>query len=168
MGLESLSVLKNTLKNGYRKSAESITFNQIVSVVVFAILIIIGALTTLVWPHGFIVALCAGALGGLAHEMVQSGGKFILPGTEDHNFCLGGLVGMVEGGVAGLLTYQGLLGTAGVTVSSKLVVTAIVAGFALKGIADAPNPSTTPTSTTTPTPTTTPAPTTTTSTSPTE
>jgi len=116
--------------------------NQAVSFGIFAALVIIGVLFTKEWQHAFVVAVSAGALGGLAHEIVQSGGKFILPGTdESNNFCLGGLVGIIEGGVAGLLAYQGLLGTkAGVIVTMQLVVASIAGGFALKGISDAPNP----------------------------
>lgn len=65
----------------------------------------------------------------------------ILPNTDEKgNSCLGRLVGIISGGTAGLLTYQGLLGTAPVTASTKLVVAALIAGLALKGIADAPNP----------------------------
>ena len=116
--------------------------SQAISFVIFASLIVIGVVFTHWWPHAFVVALSAGALGGLSHEIVQSGGKFILPTTdESNNFCLGGLVGIIEGGVAGLLAYQGLLGTGhGVLVSMQLVVTSIAGGFAVKGIADAPNP----------------------------
>jgi hypothetical protein len=116
--------------------------NQILSIAIFVALVVIGVLFTKEWQHAFIVALSGGALGGLAHEIVQSGGKFILPGTdESNNFCLGGLVGIIEGAVAGLLAYQGLLGTkAGVVVTMQLVVASIAGGFALKGIADAPNP----------------------------
>ena len=53
---------------------------------------------------------------------------------------MGGLVGIITGGAAGLLTNQGLLSSGSVKVSTTLIVTAAIAGLALKGIADAPNP----------------------------
>ena len=115
--------------------------NQILSIVAVAFFIAVGLVTAYLWPHAFFVAISAGALGGLAHEIVQSGGKYILPTTDaTGNFCLGGLIGIITGGIAGLLTYQGLLGTVSVTVSAKLAVAALIAGLAVKGIADAPNP----------------------------
>lgn len=116
--------------------------SQILSIFVFVSLIaIVWAFTSYFAAHAFLVAVSAGALGGLAHEIVQSGGKYILPNTDQKgNFCLGGLMGIITGGTAGLLTYQGLLGTAPVTVSMKLLVEALIAGLAVKGIADAPNP----------------------------
>jgi hypothetical protein len=112
--------------------------NQIYSLILLAGLVVVGALFTSVWPHAFVVALSTGALGGLAHEIVQSQGKFMLPNTDDSgNFCLGGLVGVVEGAVAGLLAYQGLLGTApGLHVTMQLILVSIVGGFAAKGVAD--------------------------------
>ncbi len=114
---------------------------QALSIFAFATIFAIALVATYWLPHAFILAISAGALGGLAHEIVQSGGKYILPGTDEKgNFMLGGLIGIVTGGVAGLLMYQGLMGTAPVNVDMKLVVEALVAGLAVKGIADAPNP----------------------------
>jgi len=114
---------------------------RLLSAALVIALLIAGVFTTYVWQHALIVAISVGALGGLAHEIVQSGGKYILPNKDENgDFCLGGLVGIISGGTAGVLTYQGLLATAPVTVSTKLVVTALIAGLAVKGIADAPNP----------------------------
>jgi hypothetical protein len=115
--------------------------SQILSITAFLVILAI-ALVAVYWsPHAFVLAISAGALGGLAHEIVQSGGKYVLPNSDEKgNFCLGGLIGIVTGGVAGLLMYQGLMATAPVSVSMSLVVEALVAGLAVKGIADAPNP----------------------------
>jgi hypothetical protein len=127
----------------------AITFNwvggqlgaQLVSLALVIGLLIVGIVTTYVWQHALVVAISAGALGGLAHEVVQSGGKYVYPNVDEKgNFCLGGLMGIISGGTAGLLTYQGLLGTGPVTVSTKLVVAALIAGLAVKALADAPNP----------------------------
>ena len=115
--------------------------SKILSIVAFVALILIVIVTTHFARYAFIDAVSAGALGGLAHEIVQSQGKYILPNTDETgNFCLGGLIGIITGGTAGLLTYQGLLGTTPVTASTKLLVAALVAGLAIKGVADAPNP----------------------------
>jgi hypothetical protein len=125
---------------------------QFFSIFVFALLIAIAVVAIYIRPHAgaraFIVAISAGAIGGLAHEITQSQGKFILPTTDETgNFCLGGLIGIIVGGTAGLTTYQGLLGTTPVTVSAKLVVAALLAGLAVKGVADSANPTQSQTST---------------------
>jgi hypothetical protein len=123
---------------------------QILSIVTIILLIAFVVVFTKVWPHAFMVALLAGALGGLGHEMVQSQGTFILPNTDETgNFCLGGLIGIIIGGTAGLTTYQGLLGgSKEPTATTALIAAAILAGLAVKGIADSANPPTASTSTT--------------------
>jgi hypothetical protein len=87
-----------------------------------------------------------GALGGLVHEIAQSKGTAFIPGKasstpggantgEDY---LGGLVGIILGGAAGLLTLAVSSGTSTPSkVSVQLIVTAFSAGIALKGISDA-------------------------------
>jgi hypothetical protein len=86
-----------------------------------------------------------GAIGGLAHEIVQSGGKFMFPDVDDSNgnYCLGGLFGIVAGGAAGVLLIESL---GVITVGRLLIATAFSAGLAFKGIADGPAPSTQPSS----------------------
>jgi len=86
----------------------------------------------------FLTAASVGAIGGLVHEIIQSGGKYVLPSTDQNqNFCLGGLVGIISGIVAGVVLFEGLSIT---TVSQQLIALAFTAGVALKGVADAPNP----------------------------
>lgn len=102
-------------------------------------------------------AVSVGALGGLVHEISQSGGTAFLPGTgqpkhdtgKAHALApgaagagggdgasgesyLGGLVGIILGGAAGLL----VLSTSYSFVTTQLVVSAFGAGVALKGISD--------------------------------
>jgi len=85
-----------------------------------------------------------GAIGGIVHELSQSKGTAFLPSTSTSKdgagagggggeSYLGGLVGIVLGGAAGLLT----LSTSSAQVSTQLVITAFAAGVALKGISDA-------------------------------
>lgn len=118
--------------------------SYILSIVAVIFFIVLAVVSIYVWHHAFLIAISAGALGGLAHEIVQSGGKYILPTTDDTgNFCLGGLIGIIVGGTAGVTTYQGLLGTASTAVvapDARLVVAALLAGLAVKGVADAANP----------------------------
>ena len=113
---------------------------QVASLVVFILLIIFAALSY-EGKHVFLTAITAGALGGLAHELVQSKGTYILPHTDNTgNFCLGGLFGIVSGGLAGLIMYSGLDLTAGIKVSGQLFTQAFLAGLAVKGVADAVQP----------------------------
>ena len=101
-------------------------------------------------------AVNVGALGGLAHEIAQSKGTAFLPdsssggqasgnpdkekagnensGTNQESY-LGGLLGIILGGAAGLLTLSAT--SASPAVSTQFVVTAFSAGVAFKGIADA-------------------------------
>jgi hypothetical protein len=126
----------------------TITFNwegghlgpQVLSLVLVIALFSLGLLSYLS-THALVTSISAGALGGLGHEIVQSGGKYVLPNTDQTgDFCLGGLMGIISGGTAGLLTYQGLLTKGPITVSTPLVVTALIAGLAVKALADTPNP----------------------------
>jgi hypothetical protein len=122
----------------------SYIWSQILSILAIVFFIILAVVSIYVWRHAFLVAISAGAIGGLAHEIGQSGGKYVLPTTDDTgNFCLGGLIGIIAGGTAGVTTYQGLLGTASTAVvapDARLVVAALLAGLAIKGVADAANP----------------------------
>ena len=112
---------------------------QIISLITF--LVIIG-LSVLFYETKYALPMVvfAGAIGGLLHEIVQSQGKFILPTTDDGNFCLGGLVGIVIGAIAGFILYSGYSATSAISVSGWLFTEAFLAGLAAKGVADAVNP----------------------------
>ncbi|MGA2105970.1 MAG: hypothetical protein ABSG06_11360 [Methanoregula sp.] len=105
------------------------------SIIGIIILIGIGVYYQIV----ILVVVCVGAVGGLSHELVQSQGKYMLPDTDTSgNFCLGGLVGMVEGAIAGVLLMQGQQGNP--AYSQSILISAFLAGLALKGVSDAANP----------------------------
>jgi hypothetical protein len=85
-----------------------------------------------------IPAIIVGALGGLSHELVQSQGKYMLPACDDKgNYCLGGLVGLLEGGIAGVILLQGQ--TIPIANPQTLLISAFLAGLALKGVSDSVN-----------------------------
>jgi hypothetical protein len=62
---------------------------------------------------------------------------------NDHNFCLGGLFGIIEGGVAGIVNVSRTTGKRGGNSEFEVSCRSNRSGFAVKGIADAPNSSTT-------------------------
>lgn len=56
-----------------------------------------------------IQAIASGALGGLIHEIAQSGGKIFFLQKRDDGLNLGSLAGMALGSVAGIIVLQGYL-----------------------------------------------------------
>jgi len=86
------------------------------------------------------LAASVGALGGLAHEIAQSGGKIAFFQRYQDGFYLGSVAGMVLGAVAGLLVVRGLdagLAGSGATTTTQLAYDAFIAGLALKGVTEA-------------------------------
>jgi len=93
--------------------------------------------------------IAVGALGGLVHEIVQSKGTAFAPAKsgastgnpnsgEDY---LGGMVGIILGGAAGLLALSATGGSLSTITSSSpitisLIATVFASGIALKGISD--------------------------------
>jgi hypothetical protein len=110
--------------------------------------LIMGALLgILAWAsvrHGWVLWLAAsvGGLGGLAHEIAQSGGKIMFFQKHQDGMYLGSLAGIVLGAVAGILVIRGHLiaGSAGPTFSGgtiQLEYEIFSAGLALKGVTEA-------------------------------
>ena len=105
------------------------------------------ALAILAWAssrHEWLLWLAAsvGALGGLVHEIAQSGGKILFFQTHEDGMYLGSLAGMVLGAVAGLLVIRGQLGSgaAGAVAPAnyaQLTYEIFISGLALKGITEA-------------------------------
>jgi uncharacterized membrane protein YccC len=85
-----------------------------------------------------LLAISVGALGGLVHEIAQSQGQYMTPHTDTSgNFVLGGLMGLVNGGIAGLLLMQSQPTTQNLV---PFMIEVFLAGLALKGVNDAVNP----------------------------
>jgi hypothetical protein len=85
------------------------------------------------------IAAAVGALGGLVHEMAQSGGKILFFERKADGFYIGAIAGAVLGAVAGLMTIHGLLVDGGIPPggATQLVYEALIAGMALKGVTEA-------------------------------
>ena len=130
---------ESTLIWNWNQKTRSLGAAQVASLVAIALIFLLDYISY--EGHSVILSVVfSGAIGGLLHEIVQSGGTYMLPKTDDKgNFCLGGLIGIITGGLAGLILSQGLNLT---TLNVQLLVQAFLAGLALKGVADAVNPPT--------------------------
>ena len=85
-----------------------------------------------------LIALSVGALGGLVHEIAQSGGKILFFERKLDGIYLGSLAGAVLGAVAGLLAIRGLIiNPADAPAPTQLIYEALLAGIAMKGITEA-------------------------------
>jgi hypothetical protein len=101
-------------------------------------LVILGAV--LCWTFNWYgwLAVTVGAIGGLLHEFIQSKGKVTAWQYEGGTLDFGSMGGLILGGVAGFLAVSPYW-IAGADLPSRheLLIEALVAGLALKGVAEA-------------------------------
>jgi len=84
------------------------------------------------------LAVSVGGLGGLVHEIAQSGGKILFFERKLDGFYIGSAAGSVLGAVAGLLAIRGLIINPSTPITAtQIVYEAFLAGMALKGITEA-------------------------------
>lgn len=89
----------------------------------------------------FIFAASVGGIGGLLHEIAQSGGKIFLPRSEKDGLYLGAFSGIVLGAVSGFLLLKGVIDLE--TLPSENInyftvgYETFVAGLGLKGLSEA-------------------------------
>ena len=108
-----------------------------------ATVVMVVLLSVLAWAsahYNWLLWLAAsvGALGGLVHEIAQSGGKIVFFQKHDDGMYLGSVAGMILGAVAGLLVVRGHLTGSVVNGSDiQLSYEIFFAGLALKGVAEA-------------------------------
>jgi hypothetical protein len=108
-----------------------------ITLVVF-VLAISGGIYGILHPNPILVGLLLGIAGGIAHEIVQSGGKVLIPKrVAGGDLNLGTLSGAVLGIVSGFLVLHGvdLTKLAGNDMLN-IAFEALTAGLALKGVAD--------------------------------
>lgn len=106
----------------------------VVSILIVVVLIFYGYLI----QNWLMVGICVGAIGGMVHELAQSHGQYMIPKVADGNFMLGGLMGLIDGGIAGLLMMQAQ--NSAPTNPQFFFISVFLAGVALKGVNDAVNP----------------------------
>ncbi len=83
------------------------------------------------------IAVTIGGLGGLFHEIAQSGGKTLFIKSFRDGVYLGSISGLLLGIISGILVLRGLL--AGIESQNPVSVTieVFLAGLALKGVSEA-------------------------------
>lgn len=105
--------------------------------------VLVAAMALLAWAsahYGWILwlAVSVGALGGLAHEIAQSGGKVAFFHRYEDGIYLGSVAGMILGAVAGLLVVRGVvLGNSHPPTMTQIAYDVFTAGLALKGVTEA-------------------------------
>lgn len=87
---------------------------------------------------GLYLAATVGALGGLAHEIAQSGGKIAVFSMKADGFYLGSVAGMILGAVSGIMVARVLFSNPPTTITAaQLSYEAFIAGLGLKGVIEA-------------------------------
>jgi len=88
-----------------------------------------------------VLAASVGGLGGLVHEIAQSGGKILFFQKHQDGMYLGAVSGIVLGAVAGVLVVRGHLIASVADIPSvsatQLSYEVFFAGLGLKGVAEA-------------------------------
>jgi hypothetical protein len=84
-------------------------------------------------PSPIVIAMLAGAVGGIGHEFAQSGGTIAFYKIKDDGVYLGSLAGLVLGMISALILFQGLHNQP----KEIVLVQSLLAGLALKGISEA-------------------------------
>src|SRR5262245_5884729 len=115
---------------------------SVVVTAVFGIIAAIGAVISMQSHAVMGLAVSVGALGGLAHEIVQSGGKIMFFQRREDGVYLGSIAGMALGTVAGVLVVRSHLpAVTGVDATpalmTELAYEIFLAGLALKGVSEA-------------------------------
>jgi len=109
----------------------------LITIVAFVILSVVAYLS-LKEQSAFVLALSAGGLGGIVHELFQSGGKIPLIKQYQDGYYLGSLAGMLFGAIAGIMAARFFLtGEPDQHGVSQLAYDTFLAGLGLKGVAEA-------------------------------
>jgi hypothetical protein len=83
-----------------------------------------------------VLAVSLGCVGGLMHELAQSGGKILFFSRKDDGLYLGGVAGMMLGGITGLIAAHAVQPTTPMEYQN-LAYEAFMAGVGMKGLIEA-------------------------------
>lgn len=109
---------------------------SVITTAALALVFIAAAWVTYSINVPFVLAISLGCIGGLIHELFQSGGKVLFFARKEDGLYLGSLGGMVLGGVSGLLSSHAVAGTDPAQLQA-LAYDAFLAGVGMKGLMEA-------------------------------
>ena len=87
--------------------------------------------------NAFAVAISLGCVGGLMHELAQSGGKVLFFEKKDDGVYLGSVSGMMLGGISGMIAAHAIPVPQAGPEFQNLAYETFMAGLGLKGLAEA-------------------------------
>jgi hypothetical protein len=140
----ALRALGNSETSVDKPSEAKISLDAGYYATIISLVLVVILATVAYYQHSvFVTAVAVGAIGGLAHELAQNHGKYMLPKPETDGVSLGGLFGMILGAIAGIVYVEGIVqGTSTTVVDTKFLAGVFLAGVALKGLAEAAVPGT--------------------------
>ena len=110
---------------------------SLITTVAFGVSAIGVAVFSISDKNALLLAVSMGALGGLIHEIAQSGGKILFFEKQEDGYYLGSIAGMALGAVAGILVVRGQLVGIENANMTDIAIEVFMAGLGLKGIAEA-------------------------------
>ena len=87
--------------------------------------------------NAFAMAISLGCVGGLMHELAQSGGKVLFFAKKDDGVYLGSVSGMMLGGISGMIAAHAIPVSPAGPEFQNLAYETFMAGLGLKGLAEA-------------------------------
>jgi len=112
-------------------------YSLVATLVLIPFLAVLGAVSAH-YQWWMLLAACMGGLGGMAHEIAQSGGRILFFQSNKDGVYLGSIAGVVLGAIAGILVVKGDITGDVLSISTfQLTFDTFVAGLAFKGVAEA-------------------------------
>ena len=126
------------MANGQNTSSFGLTRVELWSVGATAALalVFIAAAALSYGNNPLVLAVSLGCVGGLMHELAQSGGKILFFERKDDGLYLGGVAGMMLGGVTGLIAAHAVQAATAMEYQN-LAYEAFMAGVGMKGLVEA-------------------------------